>query len=189
MPKTFKKRTNEEKELARKLYREGKNCREVGEIVGAHSVTVGRWCKDIIRKQIGENSFSYKGGSVVNGYRKIVIDGKTTYEHRYVMEKHLGRKLTKYEHIHHINHNGLDNRLENLKIVSMSEHKKEHKGYKYSNEILEDKYCKVCGKKLENKENHFPNKWKKRKFCSRACSAINANALKYKNKKEDEYEA
>lgn len=42
------------------------------------------------------------------------------------MEQHLGRKLLKIEHIHHINYLKTDNRIENLMIVSPGEHKKFH---------------------------------------------------------------
>lgn len=57
-------------------------------------------------------------------YVVITVNKKQIREHRHVMEQHLGRKLKSHEHIHHINGNPLDNRIENLQVLTNSEHQK-----------------------------------------------------------------
>lgn len=58
--------------------------------------------------------------------KNIRVNNKLVYEHRLVMEKHLGRKLTSNEIVHHINNDGRDNRIENLQLTTRSEHMKIH---------------------------------------------------------------
>mgnify|MGYP001564186016 CR=1 FL=1 len=60
-------------------------------------------------------------------YKQVFKNGKVVTEHRYLMEKHLKRKLRTDEDIHHINGNGLDNRIKNLMITNLKEHPKYHK--------------------------------------------------------------
>lgn len=56
------------------------------------------------------------------GYRMLTVREKgvsrLVFQHRYVMEQHIGRRLTRLESVHHLNGNRLDNRLENLELWS-----------------------------------------------------------------------
>ena len=57
-------------------------------------------------------------------YRTILVNGKQKRLHRHIMEQHIGRKLERWEHVHHINDDSFDNRIENLQLLSNSEHQK-----------------------------------------------------------------
>jgi len=59
-------------------------------------------------------------------YKRLKINGVCIDEHRLLMEKHIGRKLTRHEVVHHKNGDGRDNRLENLEIMSQSAHARHH---------------------------------------------------------------
>jgi hypothetical protein len=79
--------------------------------------------KKLNSNQKGNNNRNWKNGCIrKGGHRLIRVDNNYIFEHRYIIEKHLGRKLAKNEDVHHINHNPLDNRIENLKILTKSEH-------------------------------------------------------------------
>lgn len=52
--------------------------------------------------------------------------GKYKREHILVMEQKLGHPIPKGSHVHHINGDTKDNRVENLEVLSASEHRKLH---------------------------------------------------------------
>ena len=82
-------------------------------------------CKNKVQSIGGELSGRWKGGRrqypCQKGYVMLSIGpNKRVFEHRYVMENHIGRKLKPKEVIHHLNENPSDNRIENLVLCKSS---------------------------------------------------------------------
>ena len=93
-------------------------------------------------------------------YKTLYVDGVKIDEHRYIIQEHIGRKLNRYEFVHHKNGNKKDNRIENLEIMDCHQHAIEH------NQIFPIyKKCVVCG------NEYTPNKTKRlrSKTCSKEC--------------------
>jgi hypothetical protein len=59
-------------------------------------------------------------------YWYVSVQGTQIGFHRYIMELHLGRKLSRDEIVHHIDYDPLNNDPENLTVLSPSEHQRLH---------------------------------------------------------------
>ena len=102
-------------------------------------------------------------------YKWICINGKGILEHRHIMEKILGRKLSYNEIVHHANDNKRDNEPKNLRLKQRSEHSREF--------ILKTKprvpiKCKNCNKiifKTKAEIRYKRDNLGYNIFCSRPC--------------------
>jgi hypothetical protein len=68
-----------------------------------------------------------------------VAQNVTEYEHRIIMEQVLGRKLLPNEVVHHIDGNGRNNVVSNLKVMFSSEHSKLHRDGAVLSDITKEK--------------------------------------------------
>lgn len=145
----------------RALYAAGASHSECSRILGCSERFVWLHCKDIARP--------FKRPAMSRHWRS----SRAVARHK--MQEHLGRKLTRSEHVHHINGDYTDNRLENLEVLSASEHLSLHnKGVirvpleqQWLNKT-EVANCAVCG-------GQFRRIWylkRKVKTCSRPCASL-----------------
>lgn len=91
-----------------------------------------------MRKLISKNGyiFIYKPehpNSNSKGYIRL---------HRYIMSEHIGRPLREWERVHHINGDKTDNRLENLQLMTNTEHDRLTR----NPNPVHEKICYLCGR-------------------------------------------
>lgn len=92
--------------------------------------------------------------------------------HRVLMENKLGRLLKRTEDVHHINGDRFDNSVNNLEVLSRSEHAKKHKPIQPSLKIT----CPTCEKTFKARPSQYRARVKRNKsgkiFCSASCGTI-----------------
>lgn len=95
---------------------------------------------------------------------------RSTYEHREVMARALGRDLTDDEVVHHINQDPGDNRIENLEVMTASEHASHHASAPEV-EIITCPWCKCEAVILSRYRRHNQNQQGKfGPFCGKSCA-------------------
>jgi hypothetical protein len=119
-------------------YRSGKTIKEIAEPLGVAIAVLARILKRNGVKsrisydtgKVGKYASRWRGGRTKNETGHVRIPSRNAskfeYEHRAIMQKHLGRKLESWEVVHHKNGIPDDNRIRNLQVMSKREHQKLH---------------------------------------------------------------
>ena len=104
-----------------------------------------------------------------DGRMRIYVDGSVVSYPKFLMEKHLNRKLNRNETVDHIDMNPLNNDISNLRVVDRRQH-----AY---NDVTRNKdvvvKCSYCGKEfvVEGSKMRTRNRHKGYGyFCSKTCS-------------------
>lgn len=109
-----------------------------------------------------------------DGYKIIHKNKVYGKEHRLIMEQHLGRKLTSNEDVHHKNGIKDDNDLDNLELMTKSEHMSLHGKQRVGNlnsnwrggiSGTVERTCLFCNQKF------MATRYVKGRYCSRSCTS------------------
>jgi len=95
------------------------------------------------RRSVGEMFEGFAVYLDAKGYKLIWLDGKDVKIHVYVWEKANGAKPAGHE-IHHLDYDKGNYRLENLQLVSHSDHQRIHAGWIKTNGEWTHKPCTDC---------------------------------------------
>ena len=112
------------------------------------------------------------------GYRMICVGYRRIFEHRYVMEQHLGRLLDDSEVVHHRDGNRLNNELSNLEVLpSHSAHILIHRPGTWDGK---SKICSGCKERKPIEQFHYDHHARDgRQGKCRQCRAVD-DAARYR---------
>lgn len=133
---------------------------------------IEKFRKSVTKTGKSKNANGYITINVCENYPNGIL------EHRKIVQDHIGRELSSNEIVHHINGIRDDNRIENLQIMTPSEHTKLHnkdKNRRWKQKKEKFIQCVACNKKRKVKQ------WEKTKYCSKQCYLNNQHtrAKKY----------
>lgn len=103
----------------------------------------------------GNKPYNYKGRRYCKNRNKVYLEiympnhpkcNKSGYikAHRLVMEKYHGRILEDNEVVHHLNNDGLDNRVSNLKVMNKIDHDRMNVNLNVHRRWIERKLPSLC---------------------------------------------
>ena len=121
----------------------------INQYIRGHNVK-GRILSKETKQKLSQIKIQKTGGFKIHRGYKLILKydhhSKTksgyVYEHRLVYEQHYNCCLLPWIRLHHINHNKLDNRIENLKPVTKSQHQRLHNDEK--RDLMSLRVCANC---------------------------------------------
>ena len=127
-----------------------------------------------IEKIIKTGDYRY---AVVKNHPKANKNGYVLL-HRVTMENHLNRLLEDNEVVHHISGDKLDNRIENLQAMLISEHVRLHKS---TGITIVNLKCPWCGNMFsrEKRQTHLVKTKNKYTCCSKKCKGKLSSFIQY----------
>jgi hypothetical protein len=102
---------------------------KLSHLKGKKRIFTDSWKNNIRQGQLRHWKDKAKGLSLKpSGYLEITRgENKGRSQHVVIVEKSIGRRLFRYECVHHKNENKTDNRIENLQLTTIGEHARLHR--------------------------------------------------------------